>query len=136
MPGGRSDRSPTTFLAGGMFARVTMQAGPTGKVPAVPKDAVVTRNGVDYVSMVTEDEQAGALMAIPVPVTTGVDIPDEKRDWIAVTSGNLAPGMRVVTKGNENIQFPSPIQIVEFGQDVAETAAASDQPPPFSKAGS
>ena len=118
------------LLAGGMSARVTLICGPPAQMPAVPKDAIVTRDGVEYVSMVTPGREAGSLLAIPMPVTTGVDI----GDWIAVTSGNLGPGMRVVTLGNESIMFPSPIVIVEYGEGGTDLSAAS--PAPASKAGS
>jgi len=122
------------LLAGGMFARVTLEAGPANPVPAVPKDAVVTRNGVDYIAMVAPGQQEGSLMAIPLPVTTGLDV----GDWIAVTSGNLAPGMQIVTKGNESILFPSPIQIVAPLPAPTETALSSSTAPAVSpsKAGS
>ena len=59
------------------------------------------------------------LMRLQVAVTTGVDI----EDWIAITSGNVSEGDRVVTWGNENIMFPSPIQIL--GGDEAMEATAS-----------
>ncbi len=123
-----------TLLAGGMFARATLQAGPSAMTPTVPKDAVVMRGGVEFVCMVSPGREQGSLMAIPVPVTTGVDV----GDWIAVTSGNLAPGMQVVVKGNELILFPSPIQIVQplgavADADPAEPAAA---PGSNSKSGS
>ena len=60
-------------------------------------------------------------MAMPMAVTTGVDI----EDWIAITSGNVSEGDRVVTWGNENIMFPSPIRIL--GGDEAMEATASAQ---------
>jgi len=123
---------PTVTLAGGMFARVIMVCGPAAETPAVPKDAIVTREGVSYVCMVTPGREEGSLMAVPLPVTTGVDI----GVWIAVTSGNLAPNTRVVTRGNENILFPSPIVIVEYGQDGSEASAAATADPAISKAGS
>lgn len=142
---GESGTDPgTALLAGGMFARVTVRCGPPDKAPAVPKDAVVMRNGVEYVCMITPGQEEGSLMAIPVPVTTGLDI----EDWIAVTSGNLTPGMRVVTKGNENILFPSPVVIVEkLGapterpvqrppESPAEHPAPSASPPSAARAGS
>ncbi len=103
------DAARVVMLAGGMFARATLQAGPATPTPAIPKDAVVMRNGVEFVCMVVPGQEEGSLMAMPVPVTTGVDV----GDWIAVTSGNLAPGMRVVTQGNESILFPSPVLIVQ-----------------------
>ena len=142
-PGESGTDPAAALLAGGMFARVTIQAGPPAKTPAVPKDAVVTRDGVEYVCMITPGQEEGSLMAIPMPVTTGVDI----NDWIAVTSGNLAPGMQVVTRGNENILFPSPVVIVEKLGSPAERPAerpagrpaghpaAPTPPPPTTKAG-
>ena len=129
--GGGNDDGPAVLLAGGMFARVTLICGPPAQMPAVPKDAIVTRNGVEYASMVTPGREEGSLMAVPVPVTTGVDI----GDWIAVTSGNLGPGMRVVTRGNESILFPSPIVIVEHGGEAANVSAAPAAGPKTSKAG-
>ncbi|MCP4247999.1 MAG: efflux RND transporter periplasmic adaptor subunit [bacterium] len=141
-PGDRSDSTgrhqgpeQPDLLAGGMFARVTLAVGPAVEVPAIPKDAVVTRDGVDYAAMVTPGREEGSLMAIPMPITTGADI----GDWIAVTSGNLGPGMRVVTRGNENIMFPSPIVIVEYGNEPPKTTAAAEPgstKPGSSKAGS
>ena len=121
-----------TLLAGGMFARATLQAGPSAMTPAVPKDAVVMRSGVEFVCMVAPGHEEGSLMAIPVPVTTGVDV----GDWIAVTSGNLAPGMQVVVKGNEIILFPSPIQIVKPSEATAGVATRPPAPPSHSKTGS
>lgn len=123
-------RQQPNLLAGGMFARVTLVVGPTAEVPAIPKDAVVTRDGVDYAAMVVPGSEEGSLMAIPLPITTGMDI----GDWIAVTSGNLGPGMRVVTRGNERIRFPSPIVIIEYGDQAAKTTAAAE--PGSSKPGS
>ncbi|HUU85372.1 MAG TPA: efflux RND transporter periplasmic adaptor subunit [Phycisphaerae bacterium] len=123
------------LLAGGMFARVTLQAGPPAKTPSVPKDAVVTRTGVEYVCMVAPGREQDSLMAMPMPVTTGVDI----GDWIAVTSGNLVPGMRIVTQGNENILFPSPVVIVEkleLPNRRSNERSAASPPPPHAKAGS
>lgn len=129
--GGGNDDGSAVLLAGGMFARVTLICGPPAQMPAVPKDAIVTRNGVEYASMVAPGQEEGSLMAVPIPVTTGVDI----GDWIAVTSGNLGPGMRVVTRGNENILFPSPIVIVEHGGEAAKVSEASAAGPKTSKAG-
>jgi hypothetical protein len=121
-----------TLLAGGMFARATLQAGPSAMTTAVPKDAVTMRDGVEFVCMVAPGQQEGSLVAIPMPVTTGVDV-DE---WIAVTSGNLAPGMQVVTNGNENILLPSPIEIVKPPGQIAEAAPTPPAPAPSSKIGS
>ena len=79
------------------------------------------RNGVEFICMVVPGQEEGSLMAMPVPVTTGVDV----GDWIAVTSGNLAPGMRVVTQGNESILFPSPVLIVQPLGAIADAEPAA-----------
>lgn len=97
------------MLAGGMFARVTIVSGPTGKVVAVPKDAVVGREGVRYVGVVVPDGQGG-VSGLLTAVTTGADI----GDWIAITSGNIRPGGQVIIRGNEGLfPFPSPVRIVD-----------------------
>ena len=97
------------LVASGMFARATVIAGPVQQVVAVPKDAIVQQGGVDNVAVVVPGAQ-GATMGVLMGVTVGADV----GDWITITSGNVAPGMRVITRGNENIQpFPSPIQIVD-----------------------
>ena len=108
------------LLAAGMFARVTIVGGPEAQAIAVPKDAVVQRRGVDYVCMVQSNEKG--TMAIPMPVTLGRDIDD----WVAVTSGNLAPGMEIVISGNESISYPKSVLIV----DPSELATLSSAPLP------
>ena len=45
-----------------------------------------------------------------IPVTTGGDI----GDWIAITSGNVEPGLTVITRGTENMMpFPVPVIVVD-----------------------
>ena len=103
------------LLAGGMFARVTLRAGPVQKVVGVPKDAVVERDGVFYVATVVPGRQGG-LNGLAQPVTLGA----ETDEWIAITSGNLEPGRTVIIRGNERMApFPMPIEIVdELGRPV------------------
>jgi len=102
------------MLAAGMFARVTVPAGPRRQAVAVPKDAVVERRGTHYVAMVAPGER-GTLMGIPMPVTIGSDI----GGWVAITSPNVRPGMRLAVRGNELILFPQPVEIVdEMGSPV------------------
>ncbi len=97
------------LLASGMFARATVPAGPKGRVPAVPKDAIVERDGIPSIAVVTPAEHGG-MVGILIAVTTGADV----GDWIAVTSGNVPPGTKVITHGNENIlPFPTPVVIVD-----------------------
>ena len=111
------------LLAAGMFARVTLVGGPTAEAVAVPKDAVVQRRGVDYVCRVHSDERGAK--AIPIPVTLGGDI----GDWVAITSGNLAPGMEIVISGNERISYPKSVVIV----DPSELATMSSGPLPHGR---
>lgn len=136
----RADRNARTFpvkievdnadhlLAAGMFARAAVPSGPKMQVVAVPKDAVVERGGRVYVATVVpgrEGEPAGVL----TPVTLGGDIGDR----VAITSGNINAGARVITRGTERVlPFPSPILIVdEFGTPVAaqENERAGDKNP-------
>lgn len=109
------------LLAAGMFARVTIVGGPEAQAVAVPKDAVVQRRGVDYVCMIQSDEKG--TKAIPLPVTLGGDIDD----WVAITSGNLAPGMEVVISGNESISYPKSVQIVDPSELATLTSAPAGE---------
>jgi RND family efflux transporter MFP subunit len=103
-------------LKSGMFARATVAAGPEAPAVVVPLDAVVQRHGLDYVAVVTPGPHGG-LMASPMPVRLGAQV----ADWVAITSGELAPGMQVVIRGNENIQFPTPVEPVTM--DAFQSAA-------------
>jgi multidrug efflux pump subunit AcrA (membrane-fusion protein) len=97
--------NPDGRLKGGMIAWATATSGPAAEVVAVPKDAVDVRQGVSYVCTVTTTDKIST--ATPMPVTTGADI-DE---WIAITSGNVAPETLVITRGNERVLFPGPVEI-------------------------
>lgn len=95
-------------LAGGQFARVTVPAGVHEQVVGVPKDAIVERDNVTYVGVVVPDHRGGQAGML-VPVTRGADV----RDWVTITSGNVAPGQRVIIRGNERLlPFPTPVEIV------------------------
>ena len=104
------------LLASGMFARATVPAGPASRIPAVPKDAIVERDGIPGVAMVMPAEHGG-MVGMLISVSVGADV----GDWVAVTSGNVPPGTKVITRGNENIfPFPTPVVIVdEKGTPVA-----------------
>jgi len=97
------------LLASGMFARVTVPAGPSEKAVAVPKDAVVEHSGIPHVATVMPGRD-GKMQGILLPVTVGLDV-DE---WITIASGNIRPGMSVITRGTERMMpFPMPIEIVD-----------------------
>ncbi len=119
-------------LAAGMFARVTLTCGAPRQVVCVPKDAVLMRDGVNYVAMVAPGEQ-GAMMGIPLAVTTGASVEDR----IAITSDNLPAGTKVIVRGNERVFMPMPVEVVDAnGTPVklefpaAATGASSKQPEP------
>lgn len=111
--------NPEHLIKSGMFVRATVAAGTAAAAVVVPLDAVVHRKGLDYVALVRPGQQ-GAKMAVPMPVTIGA----QDEGWVAVTSGNVAPGMQVVVRGNENILFPTPIEPVTMEAFEATVLAA------------
>ncbi len=105
--------NPDHKLRSGLFARCTIRSGPVERAIAVPKDAVVHRKGTSRIWMVQDADPQGP-MAIPISVTLGAEVSDEDGDWVAITSGNVFAGMRVVIRGNEQLMpFPAPVQIVQ-----------------------
>ncbi len=103
------------LLADGMFARVVIRSGPARSVVAVPKDAIVERDGRFYVATV-QPGRRGGLTGMLRPVTVGVGT----ADWIAITSGTVAPGTTVIVRGTERMApFPMPVEVVdELGRTV------------------
>jgi len=107
-------------LAAGMFARATVPSGPNTATVAVPRDAVIDRQGTSYVALVIPGENG--LMAMPTPVTTGADI----GGWVAIRSGNVPPGTQVVIRGNERVMFPTPVALVDqIGRPVEQGSEGS-----------
>ncbi|UCF33139.1 MAG: efflux RND transporter periplasmic adaptor subunit [Phycisphaerales bacterium] len=115
------------LLAAGMFARATIVAGPAAPIVAVPKDAVVEREGSTYVCMVMPGQEGGSV-GIRLPVTIGSDL----GDWISITSDNVGPGMSVIIRGNESIMpFPTPVILVdEKGTPIASPQIDGGPRPP------
>lgn len=113
--------NPQGALAGGMFARVTFPAGPRTQQVAVPKDAIVVGKGTDQVATVMTGPDGK-----PAAILMGVTVGGGVNEWMAITSGNIAPGTKVVIRGNERIMpFPTPIEMVdEQGTPVAQAAPA------------
>ncbi len=113
--------NPNGMLAAGQFARVTVPAGKSAPVVTVPKDAIVERDGVTYIGIVMPGREGGSAAMLRA-VTLGADV----GEWIAITSGNLRPGSRIVTRGTERIlPFPNKVVIV----DEAGTPIAADPQP-------
>jgi multidrug efflux pump subunit AcrA (membrane-fusion protein) len=107
-------------LAAGLFARVSFPAGPSRPALAVPKDSLLERGGVDYVAAIIPGAD-GASTGMLTPVTVGQDL----GEWIAITSGNVSEGAKVIIRGTEAMQpFPMPVQVVDdTGTPVAGPAA-------------
>ncbi len=102
--------NPKHALRSGMFARCTVKTGPAGQVVAVPKDAVVHKEGTNHIWEVKPAGPPGSMMAFPMAVTLGAEV----RDWVAITSGNVTPGMKVAVRGNELLMpFPAKVIVVE-----------------------
>ncbi|MCP3964095.1 MAG: efflux RND transporter periplasmic adaptor subunit [bacterium] len=96
-------------LGVGMLARVDLGVGEPVRATLVPKDAVVTEGRLSIVFVLNGDS---AVRRVPVETGAGVD------QWIAV-EGEIAPGERVITRGNEALAD---------GQQV--DGQARDYPPP------
>ena len=96
-------------LGVGMLAEVDLPVGEPVRSTVVPKDAVVTE-GRDRAVFVLDGDSV--VRRVPVETGTGVD------QWIAV-EGDVAPGERVITRGNEALAD---------GQQV--DGQARDYPPP------
>ncbi len=127
----QADRSARTFpvdieidnsdglLGSGMFARAVLAAGPKESIIAVPKDAIIQRNGVDHVAIVHPGKKGmkGMLMGVTVGAEVG--------DWIAITSGNVRPDTQVITRGTESI-MPFPTTVILVDEKGTPIAAGSD----------
>lgn len=97
-------------LLAGMFGRATIPLGQSEPQVVVPKDAIMDRQGTGYVVAVMET--AEGVMGIPTAVTRGASVDQ----WVAITSGNVAPGTEIVVRGNESIMVPTPVQVVPAEQ--------------------
>ena len=109
-------------LLAGMFAWVHVPSGPPGKRLMVPKDAIVAR-GLDKQIFVVRPGPDGGQMAMPLAVTTGLEITGE----IEVSAPGLQAGDKVVTRANERLYGPSPVIVRGAGQTPPSTTRNSDQ---------
>ncbi|HKY33314.1 MAG TPA: efflux RND transporter periplasmic adaptor subunit [Candidatus Polarisedimenticolia bacterium] len=84
----------------GMLAHVTFPAGESYRATVVPKDAVVTQGRERFVYRIGDD---GTAQLVAVTPGQGVG------DWVAV-EGELKPGEKVVTRGNERLRPGLPVR--------------------------
>ncbi|MCH7873390.1 MAG: efflux RND transporter periplasmic adaptor subunit, partial [Planctomycetes bacterium] len=112
--------NPEHALLPGMFVWVRVPSGPEGKRLMVSKDAIVPRGPSKQVYVVRPG-QDGGLMAIPMSVTTGMEIGHD----IEIAAAGLRAGDRVVCRGNERLHGPTPITI----SDGPATQPSESSPP-------
>jgi RND family efflux transporter MFP subunit len=94
-------------LLAGMFAWAYVPAGPTGRRLMVHKDAIVSR-GLSKQVFVIRPGQGDGKMAIPMPVTTGLEVAGE----IEIQAPGLQAGDVLVTRANERLFGPTPVVLV------------------------
>ncbi|MFQ5926178.1 MAG: efflux RND transporter periplasmic adaptor subunit [Terriglobia bacterium] len=99
-------RNPRRRIGVGMLAQVSFPVGGNYTATLVPKDAVVTRGERKFIYLLNGDSTVSE-----VAVETGTGL----GSWIAINSGVVKPGQRVITRGNERL-FPG--QVVR-GQPLA-----------------
>lgn len=116
--------NPDGALKAGMFARVSVPAGPKVVRLVIPKDAVVLRGSAQILFVVRSGEAEGMAMALPMPVR----IVSELFDYVAIEAEGLAEGDQVIVRGNENMFGPGPvIPMPHRSETQAQTAEAAPQ---------
>lgn len=92
--------NPGRRVGVGMLARVSLPVGEPARSTVVPKDAVAELGEGSAVYVIGDDSTVRR-----VPVETG----NATGVWIAV-GGEIAPGDRVVTRGNERLRPGQPVR--------------------------
>jgi RND family efflux transporter MFP subunit len=103
--------NPGGVIKAGMLGRVTLPAGNPHQAILVPKDALVLLGEGARVFVVNDQ------VAHLVPVRTG----PAHGDLIEI-QGNLKPGQKVVTRGNERLRPGQPVQITSEAKPPATDA--------------
>jgi RND family efflux transporter MFP subunit len=86
-------------LRAGMFARVSISAGEPREALTVPKDAIVESVMGTVVYTIAANPEGGPPSARPIPVRVGAAFGSR----VAVSGEGLAPGLPVITTGNEKL---------------------------------
>ncbi|MGD8375147.1 MAG: efflux RND transporter periplasmic adaptor subunit [Acidobacteriota bacterium] len=87
-------------IAAGMLAAVTLPAGESVQATVVPKDALVSQGPQRFVFRINDDD---TVEMTPVEAGAGVG------SWIVI-HGDVRPGQRVVTRGNERLMPGQPVR--------------------------
>ena len=78
----------------GMLAEVWLPAGVSYRATVIPKDALITQGQENYVFLLNGDDTVQR---------ASVESGDGVGAWIVVR-GDIQPGQRVITRGNERLQ--------------------------------
>ena len=92
-------REPSAEIGAGMIARAAFPLGESVPGTLVPKDAIVRLGGNTMVFLIDRGS------AVPAPVT----VSGAMGVW-SVVNGAVAPGDKVITRGNERLQPGQPVQ--------------------------
>jgi RND family efflux transporter MFP subunit len=92
---------PDERLKPGMFTEVTMITGKAGSVCLIQSDAIIIRDGVEVVAVLTDGDRVEIR-----EVTTGIDDGEN----IEILSG-VSPGERVVVRGQHYINEDSKVKV-------------------------
>lgn len=94
-------------IKAGMFARARVPAGASVLSVVVPLDAVLQRQGTDFVIVVVPVPNGQGQSASPVPVQLGARV----GNLVAVDSSRLQAGSLVAVRGHDRIYGPQPVQV-------------------------
>ncbi len=92
-------RNSSENISAGMLARATFPLGQPRTGTLVPKDAIVRQGRMTVVYLINGHS------AVPAPVTPGAAM----GLW-TVVDGDVSPGDKVITRGNERLQPGQPVQ--------------------------
>ena len=93
-------RAPNENIGAGMLARATFRLGQSGPGILIPKDAIVRQGPMTVVYLINGDN-----VVTPVPVTAVAAM----GLW-SVINGEINPGAKVITRGNERLQPGQPVK--------------------------
>jgi multidrug efflux pump subunit AcrA (membrane-fusion protein) len=114
----------------GMFVWAYVPAGEAGARLMATKDAVVGRGLAKQVFVIRPGPDGGS-MALPTPVTTGI----EQGGEVEIVAEGLRAGDLLVTRGNERLYGPTAVQLLPATGAAPEPAAASQPAPGTAVAG-
>lgn len=116
--------NPQRRLLPGMFVRAQVPRGPSGPRLLAPRDAIVLQ-GLNKQVWVVRSVGDGPPMAMPVPVTTGL----QAGTLVEVIGEGLQAGDQVVVRANERLFMPGPVAPTPMSGAAPESGAMTGRPP-------